>query len=484
MKNYKSFHFAFAAAAAMGLSLTACGDDVTEVIIDHEGGVTVLEAGEKLSKQACDTTNVGEMLFVTDSSEVFVCDGESWQTFKGEKGETGAAGKNGSDGANGTSCTVKPVKNKADLNGLEVTCGKTVVDTIWNGAAGKDGKPGDSGKDGSDGANGTSCTAKSVENDAGLKGFELTCGETVVGTIWDGQKGSDGGTGKDGVGCSLTDDGNGSVEVTCGEGDDATTATLYKAVCDTKPYDPGKAFCSEGELYDLCGGKSYEPKKQYCLKVTRNETDIYTVEDLLTDGRDKQVYKTVEIGDQVWMAENLNYNGSAKSYCYGDVSSNCDTYGRLYTWEVAMDNADCAQGYTCNASLDPEIPVRGVCPEGWHLPSHHEFEELINYIDPDFEIGHLEGASSSTAGKYLKSQTGWNNDGNGTDAYGFSALPAGVKYYDAGSFNNKGISTVFWSSGESGSDGAFYLSLNNENEEVSLTGHDKFNARSVRCIKD
>lgn len=65
-----------------------------------------------------------------------------------------------------------------------------------------------------------------------------------------------------------------------------------------------------------------------------------------------------------------------------------------------------------------------------------------------------------------------------------SALPAGVKYYDAGSFNNMGISTVFWSSGESGSDGAFYLSLNNGNEEVSLSGHDKFNARSVRCIKD
>ncbi|MCQ2063457.1 MAG: hypothetical protein MJY99_09010, partial [Fibrobacter sp.] len=130
------------AAAAGTLMLAACGDDVTEVNEIHQDGMAVLEAGEKLSKQACDTTNVGEMLFVMDSSAAFVCDGKSWQTFKGEDGGKGDPGK---DGDNGTGCTSKSVKNAAGLEGLEVTCGETVIDTIWNGRDGKDGEDGDNG---------------------------------------------------------------------------------------------------------------------------------------------------------------------------------------------------------------------------------------------------------------------------------------------------------------------------------------------------
>ena len=367
--NKKKFVFASIFASMTALAITACGDDVTKINEIHQDGMAVLEKGEKLSKQACDTTNKGEMLFVMDSSEAFFCDGKSWQTLKGEKGETGDAGKDGSDGANGTSCTVKSVKNKDDLRGLEVTCGKTVVDTIWNGAAGKDGKPGDSGKDGSDGANGTNCTAKSVENDAGLKGFELTCGETVVGTIWNGKKGGDGETGKEGASCSLTDDGNGSVVVTCGEGDDATTATLYKAVCGTKPYDPEKQFC---------------------------------------DTRDNQIYRYVIITEddyaETWMAENLNYsvNPGTQSWCGGGenntkIEGDCSKYGRLYTWAAAVD----------------------ACPEGWHLPSKDEWEALITAV-----------GGTEVAGKNLRadselwaSEEGISND----DSYGFSALPAGLR---------------------------------------------------------
>lgn len=443
MKNYKSFHFAFAAAAAMGLSLTACGDDVTEVIIDHEGGVTVLEAGEKLSKQVCDTTNKGEMLFVMDSSEAFFCDGKSWQTLKGEKGETGDAGKDGSDGANGTSCTVKPVKNKADLNGLEVTCGKTVVDTIWNGAAGKDGKPGNPGKDGTDGANGTSCTAKSVENDAGLKGFELTCGETVVGTIWDGQKGSDGGTGKDGVGCSLTDDDKGSVSVTCGDDD---PVTIYKAVCDTKPYDPEKQFC---------------------------------------DTRDNQIYRYVLITEddyaETWMAENLNYsvNPGTQSWCGGgndDTEGDCSVYGRLYTWAAAVGKSEDECGYekTCNL---PSGDIRGICPEGWHLPSNDEWNALITAV-----------GGTDVAGKKLKANVDlWNfKDGiSNDDSYGFSALPAG-KYSGADvGFLSSGIFINIWSSEEYNDGLAYYLGMAYSSAMVSMSSNGtKKYGFSVRCLQN
>ncbi|MCQ2055826.1 MAG: hypothetical protein MJY82_11160, partial [Fibrobacter sp.] len=89
------------AVVASTLMFAACGDEVTEINEIHQDGMAVLEAGEKLSEQACDTANVGEMLFVADSSEVFFCDGESWQTLKGADGKDGVDGKDGADGVDG-----------------------------------------------------------------------------------------------------------------------------------------------------------------------------------------------------------------------------------------------------------------------------------------------------------------------------------------------------------------------------------------------
>ncbi len=210
-----------------------------------------------------------------------------------------------------------------------------------------------------------------------------------------------------------------------------------------------------------------------------------------TDARDGQVYKTVTIGSQTWMAENLNYNpgdvsdmGSyAWSGCYDNESSNCTKYGRLYTWEVAMNDASCAYGNKCNASLNPTTPFRGVCPQGWHLPSHREFETLINYIDPSFGYNHTDPASSFIAGKYLKSNSGWNSSGNGTDAYGFSALPGGYRYSNRG-FSNEGNYAYFWSSGEYNGNYAFDLNLYYDGEYAYLSWNNKYYARSVRCLKD
>ena len=101
MKKSFQYVLAVAAAAVAAFSLSACGDDVTEVTEIRQEGMAVLEKGEKLSKQACDTTNVGEMLFVMDSSEAFICNGESWQTLKGKDGSDGKDGKDGKDGEKG-----------------------------------------------------------------------------------------------------------------------------------------------------------------------------------------------------------------------------------------------------------------------------------------------------------------------------------------------------------------------------------------------
>ena len=208
----------------------------------------------------------------------------------------------------------------------------------------------------------------------------------------------------------------------------------------------------------------------------------------MTDERDGKTYKTVTIGTQTWMAENLNYayigipynysgyTFDSTSWCYGDNPANCTKYGRLYTWAAAMDSVGtwstnskgCGYGTTCS----PTYPVRGICPEGWHLPTKAEFETLFTAV-----------GGSSTAGKMLKSTSGWNSSGNGTDAYAFSALPAGRRNYD-GDFNYEGDRAYFWSSTEGDSSGAYGMCLDYYSDSAGLGNYYKYYEFSVRCLKD
>ena len=206
----------------------------------------------------------------------------------------------------------------------------------------------------------------------------------------------------------------------------------------------------------------------------------------MTDSRDGKVYRTVKIGDQVWMAENLNYYDAAdlnvkeKSWCFGKSdngdSTTCDVSGRLYTWAAAMDSVGawstngkgCGDGKTCTLTAT----VQGVCPEGWHLPSFSEWYTLFTAV-----------GGSSTVGTVLKSTGGWYNDGNGTDAFGFSALPAGNRRNN-GYYNDEGNYAYFWSSKEYDSSNAYrmYLYYNHDNAYLSYCSKDY--GFSVRCVKD
>ena len=203
---------------------------------------------------------------------------------------------------------------------------------------------------------------------------------------------------------------------------------------------------------------------------------------LLTDYRDGQTYKTVTIGWQTWMAENLNYE-TKNSFCYNDKPSNCTKYGRLYTWAAAMDSAGkwsvnakgC--GYLSNYICSPIKPVQGVCPVGWHLPSVQEWNTLLTSYQ-----------EASDAGKVLKSTSGWNSSGNGTDAFSFSALPAGIMWYSvvSGVYNYEGDYAYFWSSTEYGESHAYYMSLHYSNDGADLGNNNVFkhDAISVRCLKN
>ncbi|WP_295040828.1 fibrobacter succinogenes major paralogous domain-containing protein [uncultured Fibrobacter sp.] len=179
----------------------------------------------------------------------------------------------------------------------------------------------------------------------------------------------------------------------------------------------------------------------------------------LTDLRDGQTYKTVVIGEQTWMAENLNYADSVttaslkgKSWCYDGVAGYCEKYGRLYTWAAA----------------------KTVCPEGWHLPSYDEWNTLFTAV-----------GGISTAGAKLKSQTGWAAyDGiTNEDSFGFSALPAGYRN-SIGNYYGEGNYAYFWSSTEYGSNYAYYMYLYYGSDYAYLDYYSKYYGLSVRCVKD
>ena len=221
----------------------------------------------------------------------------------------------------------------------------------------------------------------------------------------------------------------------------------------------------------------------------KTETEDNCEYGILKDSRDGQEYKTVKIGEQWWMAENLNYaytgvpfdNGystsDSTSWCLDNDPANCAKYGRLYTWAAAMDSVGewsangkgCGNGNKCS----PTYPVRGICPEGWHLPDTTEWRTLFTAV-----------GGQSTAGKMLKSTSGWNSSGNGTDAYAFSALPAAGRRYSSGDFSYEGYYAYFWSSSGNGSYYAYRMCLYYDDDGASLYGDYKGNGFSVRCLKD
>ena len=176
--------------------------------------------------------------------------------------------------------------------------------------------------------------------------------------------------------------------------------------------------------------------------------------DSITDKRDGKTYATVTIGEQTWMAENLKYNYSgtdASSYCYKNNDSDCDKYGRLYTWSEDM--------------------ARNICPSGWHLPDNEDWKTLVN------STGGVD-----YAGRKLKARSTWSNSGKGSDAYCFTALAAGFRDTSK-SYSQQGLNASFWSATRYDDTDVLYWSLNADNSLVIRNTGNRNNAFSVRCVK-
>ena len=523
---------------------TACGDDVIKVT-NETSGMEIVASADSLEK--CTSKNADKTVFVSGENAAYICADSAW--------------KNVSE-TEKTSCSAEML---ADSTGFKIVCDGDSVGVVKNGANGEKGDKGES----------STCTAESLSDGSG---FKIVCDGDSVGVVKNGANGTDG---KDGENCRLSDNGDGTVEVVCGE----TSTTLYKAFCGGKLFNPDSSFCvadssivplcggkpydfadstchedvvvpivcegrhysldtefcfadsiisrcggktydlnasfcfadsvvplCDGKSYDLdssfcfadsvvplcggksydldssfcfadsivplCGGKSYDLDSSFCLdeKVYKNKTLVWNLMNpeieygVFVDKRDDQVYRSVKIGEQTWMAENLNY-AMVGSYCPINKQDSCAKYGRLYTWSVAMDSAgvfgDAGRGCGYGVKCEISDTVRGACPRGWHLPSVAERNALVNAV-----------GGSEVAGRALKSGYVWKNNGYGTDSFGFSALPV--------SYNLIGYSNAtFWVAAESNDKGlASGLFLRYDSEAATLGNAGKNAEASIRCVKD
>lgn len=520
-------------SASAALVFTACGDENTTNVTEMVGPKT-LAKGEKLKDYECSKDNIGEFVFVTDSASVYYCDGEDWQDLKGEKGEDGSSctakknsdgdyeltcdgekigtiknGKNGEPGDNGTSCTAK----KNSDGDFDLSCDGEKVGTIKNGK---------------NGSNGTSCTAK--KNSDG--DFDLSCDGKKVGSIKNGESATQGGD------CKVLEEGA-VITITCGEGDGATSATLYKAMCGTVSYDPEvdaciegylscgvnvddlkgvsfysedfnksfadkfyeptTSFCHDGVIAKFCDGKTYDPKKQYCqngniIDAKCGETDYnplekYCVDKLLVDNPECKGVKYFpetqycrersEVADYGYVVD-AYYNPVQvyKTIRIGSLEWFAENMNRTTENSKCVKGDENSEDNSCitYGRLYTFNAANSVCPTGWRLPTGDEVSKLIEKVGKD-------------NADMLKSTTGWG--GYGTDEYGFAALAAGYFFTSGGRYEEFDSTAVFWTSEGTALNMKAVFALNNSDDETVrkriVWNKDQpmliENYASVRCVR-
>ena len=233
-------------------------------------------------------------------------------------------------------------------------------------------------------------------------------------------------------------------------------------------YSSSSLSSSSSSTEPLSSGASSSSSFDYYSIIEKNGDQFSPIADYgtMTDTRDGQTYKTVEVKGRVWMAENLNFAGNdslpivkQNSICYNDTSITCELFGRLYSREGAMNSDTCGYNHACSLGDS----VQGACPDGWHIPSLSEAEDL-----------------KSLSYSSLASMTGWRVIGE--DSYGLSFLPTGNKRGDK--FNNIGSSAFMWVYTPDAKQR--YLVVNGNDEKLLI--HQGINDTalylSIRCVKD
>ncbi len=197
------------------------------------------------------------------------------------------------------------------------------------------------------------------------------------------------------------------------------------------------------------------PQNGLTILLFSNGTWTYKSETgSFTDSRDGKTYRTIRIGTQVWMAENLAYKTNEGCWTFGNDTSNVNKYGYLYTWETA----------------------RKICPTGWHLPSDDEWTVLVNYL-----------GGEEVAGKKLKNDTGWIPDKEtiaGTNESSFCGNPGGYRLFNDGTYGKAGKDGIWWSSTAYNSENAWRHDLYYTDNKMYRWFSNMGSGFSIRCVKD
>ena len=282
-------------------------------------------------------------------------------------------------------------------------------------------------------------------------------------------------------------------------------------VCDNNVYRPRTKL--EGRLGKSCSKYTLNTTAQYVSDNSGDTLDLTTDYKCTVDGwqvrtgtlntgrSGEKTYKTVRIGNRIWMAENLNYRYTAatsldsSSFCYNNEKLNCDTYGRLYTWSAAVDSAGvvnasgaglgCGFPKTCSATS-----IQGVCPTGWHLPTSAEYNDFQKAVKVH------EAYAATQNFEYYNSDDLFLNDPVGDDYFsnphGFSVLLAGSVSTLGGktkiTYSGFGYFAGFWTSTNSGALASLWYRVNGTNDTYFSLGYNssylKHTGLSVRCIRD
>ena len=314
-------------------------------------------------------------------------------------------------------------------------------------------------------------------------------------------------TTKDGLAILSTSDVSNITSTTSTSGgnitDDSGFAVTTRGVCwstssnptteDTHTTEGNETDNFESEITGLTEGTSY-----YVRAYATNENGTAYGEELIFMSNivdfDGNEYAIVKIGEQIWMAENMSaihyangtplVDGSGVGHIWDDTTSkyyfsyndnedNVATYGRLYTWAAAINGL--------LSSVTYSMGVQGICPDGWHMPGDAEWKELEMYLGMSQEDADNFGIRGTDEGNKLKSTSGWNSDGNGTNESGFSALPSG--YRGADGFYEMYNITYFWSGIDDHDGNPLARRLVFDEGGVGSDGIGRDNGFNVRCIK-
>ncbi|MCD4729535.1 MAG: hypothetical protein K8R74_02965 [Bacteroidales bacterium] len=269
---------------------------------------------------------------------------------------------------------------------------------------------------------------------------------------------------------------------------DISGGSNYEVMGATQMVSVPYALYSRGLILTDENGNEYEVTVDPSGSLVTNQIEEFVCGNDLTDSRDGQVYSTVEIGNQCWMAENLNVgtmiypspcqtdNDTIEEYCAGDFTDFCNTYGGLYLWDEMME-------YKTDS-----VNV-GICPEGWRIPTDFEWKVLEGMADSQFGIGDPEwdlfGWRGTDAGDNLKEAgtTHWMSPNDATNSTGFTALPGGwydhLTYYGA-----LQAAAVFWTAYETDNSHALTRNIYYDHAEIARVENNKASGYSLRCIRN